>query len=657
MTKWQRAGLAALGGVAVLVLVGVLVRFVLFPSSGAQAGGTILSIVSGQVQVQDKGAAATRPAVDGEELQEGARIVTGDDSRAIITFFDGSTQALDPDTDVTLDHLASTDSGGLFASITQSLGTTWNSVLKPTGSTSDFTVKTPSAVGAARDTLFLVTVDTTGTSEFWSRLGNLFLLAQGQSAEVPSGSSSTTPQGEPPGAPEPKPAAGSEVKLELASAAWMLVVNPDGLAAGILPPGVFVDQIAGTLATDYTQEPQLIDMRDLQEGTYDVYLLGKDSGKYHVSMSGAAKGTLVSQAAFDGTIAPGETWKLELSIDLAGELLASAKLSKPVKTDKAPIVKVIVQDRVLELIAQNLALLPSDLVLSAFSTPAPTATASSVATASPSPTPKPTGVVLAASARPAPTAAPAGTVSGTVVDAVATSAIGGATVEVSGPGLSAATTGAGAFAIPGVPVGGQTLVVSAPGYITQAVPIDVVAGANAPVSISLSPVLHSEDVRIVLTWASEPADLDLHLAGPECNVSGRFHAVWYSPEPVSYARLDVDDTASSGPETATISQRNGAWVAGEYDLWVHNFSGSPEFATSGAVVTVFQGNDQIAQLQVSAEPGVASNTLDIWRVANISIDSAGRVTVGRDQAGFYDDPSAADTVLPALTNSVPFCAP
>src|SRR3990172_2064160 len=455
MTKWQRAGLAALGGVAVLVLVGVLVRFVLFPSSGAQAGGTILSVVAGNVEVQDRGGGVSRPGVEGEELQEGDRIVTGDDSRAIITFFDGSTQALDPDTDITLDDLGSTDSGGLFASITQSLGTTWNSVLKPTGSTSDYSVKTPSAVGAARDTLFLVTVTPSGESEFLSRLGNLFLLAEGESQEVPSGSSSTTEPGEPPGDPEPKPPAGSEVRFELASAAWMLVVNPDGLAAGILPPGVFVNQIPGTLSTDYTQEPQLIDMRDLQEGTYEVYLLGKESGKYHVSMSGAAKGTLVSQAAFDGTIAPGETWKLELKIDLAGELLASATLSKPVQTDQAPIVKVIVQDKVLELIAQNLALLPSDLVLSAFSTPAPTATATAAATATPSPTPKPPGVALAASATPA----PAGTVSGTVVDAVSTSGVGAATVGVSGAGLSAATTGAGGFAIAGVPAGGQTLVV------------------------------------------------------------------------------------------------------------------------------------------------------------------------------------------------------
>ena len=653
MTKWQRAGLAALGGVAVLVLVGVLVRFVLFPSSGAQAGGTILSVIAGNVEVQDKGAAALRPAVDGEELQEGDRIVTGDDSRAIITFFDGSTQALEPDTDITLDDLGSTDSGGLFASITQSLGTTWNSVLKPTGSTSDYRVTTPSAVGAARDTLFLVTVTPSGESEFWSRLGNLFLLAQGESQEVPSGSSSTTDPGEAPGEPEPKPVAGSEVRLELASAAWMLVVNPDGLAAGILPPGVFVNQIPGTLSTDYTQEPQLIDMRDLQEGTYEVYLLGKESGKYHVSMSGAAKGTLVSQAAFDGTIAPGETWKLELKIDLAGQLLASATLSQPVQTDQAPIVKVIVQDKVLELIAQNLALLPSDLVLSAFSTPAPTATATAAATATPSPTPKPTGVVLAASATPA----PAGTVSGTVVDAVSTSGVGAATVGVSGAGLSAATTGAGGFAIAGVPAGGQTLVVSAAGYISQSLPINVVAGANAPVTISLAPILHSEDVRIVLSWGSEPADMDLHLTGPQCNLSARFHAVWYSPEPVPYATLDTDDTAGSGPEAVTIRQRNGAWVAGEYDLWVHNFSGSPEFAASGAVVTVFQGSEQIAQLQVSAEPGVASNTLDIWRVANVSIDAAGRVTVGRDQAGFYDDPSDSDTVLPALTSSVPFCAP
>jgi hypothetical protein len=208
-----------------------------------------------------------------------------------------------------------------------------------------------------------------------------------------------------------------------------------------------------------------------------------------------------------------------------------------------------------------------------------------------------------------------------------------------------------------VPVGGQTLVAGAAGHIGQAVAVSVAQGANAPVTLALAPVLHSEDVRIVLSWGAEPGDMDLHLSGPQCNAADRFHVVWYSPQPVSYARLDADDTASGGPEAISISMRNGAWVAGEYDLWVHNFSGSPEFAASGAVVTVFQGSEQIAQLQVSAEPGVASNTLDIWRVANISIDGAGRVTVGRDQAGFYDDPSAADTVLPALTSSVPFCAP
>ena len=180
MILTQKLGLmlAGLAGAAAVAAVGVFL--ILSSGSSVQAGGTILTIIAGDVTVQEDGASVDRAAVDGEELSQGDRVVTGPDGRAVITFFDGSTQTLSSDTDITLDKLTSNSSGGLSAEIQQDKGTTWNNVLRPEDSVSEFKVNTPAAVGAVRDTSFLVTVDVDGTTEFWSRMGTVDVTSEGE---------------------------------------------------------------------------------------------------------------------------------------------------------------------------------------------------------------------------------------------------------------------------------------------------------------------------------------------------------------------------------------------------------------------------------------------------------------------------------------------
>jgi hypothetical protein len=81
-----------------------------------------------------------------------------------------------------------------------------------------------------------------------------------------------------------------------------------------------------------------------------------------------------------------------------------------------------------------------------------------------------------------------GTVSGRVTSSTGT-AIGGATVSVSGTSLSATTDASGNYTIGGVAPGTYTVTASASGFLDQAQTVSVTAGATATLNFSLSPLL------------------------------------------------------------------------------------------------------------------------------------------------------------------------
>lgn len=227
-----------------------------------------------------------------------------------------------------------------------------------------------------------------------------------------------------------------------------------------------------------------------------------------------------------------------------------------------------------------------------------------------------TPVILSA-AVPAPVAAqvtgPTGTLTGTIRSASSSLPIAGATVTVAT--VSATTNASGVYTISNAPSGVRSVTTSAPGYITRTDSVNITPGGSTSFSTALVLASAGGNLTIVLTWGAVPNDLDSHLVGPSGGT--RFHCYYGSPTPVSYASLDIDDTSAFGPETITVSTVSGVFVAGSYSYFVVNFSGSPEFDASSAIVTVFQGGAQIAQFLASAATG--SPTLDIWSVFSFTL--------------------------------------
>lgn len=154
-----------------------------------------------------------------------------------------------------------------------------------------------------------------------------------------------------------------------------------------------------------------------------------------------------------------------------------------------------------------------------------------------------------------------------------------------------ATDASGHYAFQ-LPLGNYTVYAVKEGYISVIINIIVtVSGANEQ-NGSISPEVTTGDYRVVLTWGESPSDLDSHLQRRDPNGNDGYHV--YFSDKNGYvnndrlANLDVDDTTSYGPETVTLSTKEGD----TYYYYIHDFSGGSSYhiSNSGAIVRLYQGS-------------------------------------------------------------------
>jgi len=125
-------------------------------------------------------------------------------------------------------------------------------------------------------------------------------------------------------------------------------------------------------------------------------------------------------------------------------------------------------------------------------------------------------------------------------------------------------------------------------------------------------------ISITLTWGAEPRDLDSHLAIP-LDAGGWAH-VYYANRSAADAELDTDDTSGYGPEIITVSSVHD----GTYRYSVHQYSGSGDFTTSNARVSVVGAG---VSLRTFTPPQTgAGGDDDQWRVFDLQCN-AGRCTL------------------------------
>ena len=149
------------------VIAVVVVAFVLFMALGisgtfggrALGAATTVTIISGDIQVRHGMAAAFVTATDGEVLVAGDTIRTADAARAVLTYFEGSTVSVEPNTELTIETAASFTDGSTVVVMQQAFGRTWHVVTKLITGNSKYEVKTPASTASVRGTAFQVDSD------------------------------------------------------------------------------------------------------------------------------------------------------------------------------------------------------------------------------------------------------------------------------------------------------------------------------------------------------------------------------------------------------------------------------------------------------------------------------------------------------------------
>lgn len=157
--------------------------------------------------------------------------------------------------------------------------------------------------------------------------------------------------------------------------------------------------------------------------------------------------------------------------------------------------------------------------------------------------------------------------------------------------------------------GTYTLEVSAAGYTTEYIDVEIIRGqVKTGKNVVLSPVVEEGEIRVVLSWGSTPTDLDSHAEGRSSS-GNSFHISYMNKRVENIGTLDVDDRNGYGPETITITDAGSSFTYS-----VEDFTGSGTMSSSGATVKVYlPGNASAITYTV---PDGAGNTWEVFSFEN-----------------------------------------
>ena len=234
----------------VLVSTGVIAVFFASP---AQAHSSTVTVLDGQVLVRHANgqfAAIT----DGDVVAAGDTLRTAAASHGVLTFFDGTTVELEPDTEVTITNLQASASGDKIVELTQTVGRTWHVVTHLASPNSKYEIRTPASTAAVRGTAFEVAIAPDGTTNTTTTEGDVAASAQGGEVHVLAGQFTSVTQGSPPPPPQPAPEPAATVRITVDLTQNAIVTDANGRAVGVqngLPiryiPGSKVEVIDGKL--------------------------------------------------------------------------------------------------------------------------------------------------------------------------------------------------------------------------------------------------------------------------------------------------------------------------------------------------------------------------------------------------------------------------
>ncbi len=293
----------------------------------ALASQSTLNILSGTVEIQDPGEDKSQRGNDGDVLDAGTRVKTGSDSHALLTFFEGSTIKLEPDTIVEIQKVELTDGKPTTIVLTQWLGRTWSRVVKMTDPGSHYRIETPSATAIVRGTLFSTEVEEAGGTRVATTEGLVSVIAQGEEVYLPANLQTHIETGAVPSLPETLPDPKSEVIITIDMPAIGSVTDPNSSSTGMLPDGESYNQILGSQASSPFETVQMIHISEPIDGEYIITLRYLDEGVAGFNIQGKSEGVVIFEykGKWGGSKVSG--WLIHLNLNVDGGYITGGEIS------------------------------------------------------------------------------------------------------------------------------------------------------------------------------------------------------------------------------------------------------------------------------------------------------------------------------------------
>ena len=282
LSTFGRVGAVA-APAAALAVAAIALTLVLNRGTTTTAYASTLTVFAGAVEQQVDG--AWRPLADGAALQEGARLRTDGEGSALLTFADGSTASIEPNTELVIE-LARVN-GSRRIRLHQFAGRLWNDVAPDDRRGALYVVETPDAIITARGTLFETVVEegetavstANGLVELEAGDEKVF-VAPGERVSARAHRLIAARQ-----AAQKAQEAGAGLRLAVDAPFVASLVAPNGKAVGARPDGIVYQQLAGATSTNPGDGPQRIELRQLPPGTYQLLLRRVEEGSGEIVLT------------------------------------------------------------------------------------------------------------------------------------------------------------------------------------------------------------------------------------------------------------------------------------------------------------------------------------------------------------------------------------
>jgi hypothetical protein len=298
----------------------------LFSSPALALEGT-LSILSGSVEIQKPGSDSSQPGADGMTLAVGTRVKTAPHSHALLTFFEGSTLKLEPNSDVEIQQIQYTDEQSTKVVLKQWLGKTWSRVVKMADPGSHYQIETPSATAIVRGTLFATEVEENGFTKVSTIEGLVSVVAEDKEVQLPANKQVQVETGTAPSQSLILPSPKSEILITTNMPAVGSVTDPTGSSTGNLPGGLSFNQILGSQSLSPSEGTQLTTIAEPMTGEYIISLRYLEEGIAPFSIQGISDGTVVFTYIGTWGVVKEGGWLIHLNLQVEDGQIVGSEIS------------------------------------------------------------------------------------------------------------------------------------------------------------------------------------------------------------------------------------------------------------------------------------------------------------------------------------------